>query len=135
MTSPVPASPASPTVLWHASAWTDLAAAQVGDTLTLRPGSQTAEGRGVYFSEDAPRPTAAEGAKGSPTVLVRIETTSGAGWWRTKLGVARKAGRPRTWHSDGKSVTLLVLGRESGHPSDPVVLRCAWTFKGWAVAA
>lgn len=134
MPTPSP-TPAAPAVLWHASAWADLAAAHPGDEFTLRPGPQAVEGRGVYFSEGVPRPSAAEGAGGAPTVLVRIDAPSGFGWWRTKPGVARKAGRPRTWHSDGKSIVLLVLERDDGVDGGPVTLRCAWTFEGWAVAA
>lgn len=97
--------------LVHVSGWTALAGLTVGAAFTLVPGSQCAEGVGVYFAEGAARVSAAEGCKGQPTAIVELEASSSVGWWRTKAGIAKKFGRPVTWHTSGKSVTCAVLNR------------------------
>lgn len=112
---------------YHVSGWADLASAQCGTEFTLRPGTQCAEGLGVYFSETAPRVSAAEGCCNNPTAIIVIEVESSVGWWRTKPGIARKFGRPITWHTDGKSVTCKV---EAVEGENPPVLRCTWSFTG-----
>lgn len=98
------------TSLFHVSGWQHLATLRVGDSFTLIPGPQHAEGVGVYFSESAPVPTStAEGARTGVSAVVQITTSSSVGWWRTKASLARKFGRPRTWHSDGKQVLCRVV--------------------------
>ncbi len=72
---------------------------------------QGAEGHGVYFSEGAPvAATTAEGthSRGTAAIVV-IEVESASGWWRTKASLAKKFGRARTWHSDGKNVECKVV--------------------------
>jgi len=116
-------------LLYHLSNWADLASAQVGSTFTLRPGSQCAEGPGVYFSEGTPRLTAAEGAKGRPVAAIRIEAClNDASWWRSKGGKAKKFAKARTWHTNGASLQCKVhsiseIELECGMVG---VLHCSW---------
>ena len=72
-----------------------------------------AEGSGVYFSEGAPRYTAAEGSHERPSAVIVIDRPqSPTGWWRSKNAVCQKYGRPRTWHTAGKSLALIVTRRD-----------------------
>jgi hypothetical protein len=101
-------------MLYHYSTHPVLATASAGDTFTLRPGAQGAEGLGVYFAE-RPRLQAADAiASGVPcTGCVVIDRPAAqAGWFVTKLSLARKFGRPRTWHTCGRSLTLTVVSVE-----------------------
>ena len=110
--------------IYHVSGWGLLASLRSGDVFELVLGSQHAEGPGVYFSEGAPRLTAAEGAAGRPTAIVEVEldVVSAAGWWRSKASIARKHGRPLTWHSAGARVACVV--REVGMLEGLPLLRC-----------
>ena len=95
--------------LFHVSGWSKLQSVSAGDTFKLIPGPQGAEGSGVYFSEGVPRISAAEGAGNGVMGIICINRpTSPKGWYRTKNSVCRKFGRPRTWHSAGKDVELIV---------------------------
>ena len=96
--------------LYHISGWGELSDAEVGDTFTLKPGRQNAEGLGVYFSEGAPvKVTTAEGtAQSGATAVVETGVSGTAGWRRTKPSIARKFNRPITWHTDGKSLSCKV---------------------------
>lgn len=101
--------------LFHRSSFVELRNCAVGDSFTLRPGPQGAEGLGVYFSEGAPvRPTTAEGctAEGQSAIVV-IATPSRTGWWLSKNGKSR-FGKPRTWHTEGKTLELRVTQIEEG---------------------
>ena len=99
--------------LYHVSGWDGIATAQPGDSFTLRPGGQGAEGGGVYFSEGAPRYSAAEGSHGRPSAVIVIDRPqSPTGWWRSKNAVCQKYGRPRTWHTAGESLALIVARRD-----------------------
>jgi hypothetical protein len=116
------------TKLYHVSNWTALAVAKPGDKFTLRPGPQCAEGPGVYFSEGVPRLTAAEGAgREGLSAIVEIKCDNTDGWWRSKSCKSRKFGKPRTYHSYGKEITITVVSvhYEFGCP----VLVCDWEFK------
>ncbi len=96
-------------MLYHVSGWQELRGAAVGSTHTLRPGPQGAEGRGVYFSEGEPRYSAAEGAVSGVVAVIAIpRPVSAQGWYRTKNGACRKHGRPRTWHTQGRDLTVRV---------------------------
>lgn len=123
-----------PTRLFHISSYVELKAARVGDEFVLVPGPQGAEGPGVYFSEAMPRSeSAAEGthAKGVAAVLA-IDVFSSWGWWRMKPAIARKFGRPRTWHTDGKSLRVRVQERGEIDLGDGVPVRllvCSWAFR------
>jgi hypothetical protein len=111
-------------VIYHVSSHPALVAARPGDVFTLIPGPQHAEGLGVYFSESEPRLTAAEGAgRLGLTGVVAIEPASPDGWWRSKGGKARKFGKARTWHSDGKNVRCQVREVRDG------VTYCDFIFK------
>lgn len=114
--------------LYHVSGWSALALCGVGSEFTLRPGTQCAEGVGVYFAEGQPRFSAAEGTGGHPTAVICLDAGEGdaAGWWQSKAAKARKFGKPRTWHSDGKSLRCIVqaIGEYEAVP----LLQCAWTF-------
>ena len=96
--------------LYHITGWRDLAKKEPGDTFTLKPGQQHAEGPGVYFSQDVPvKVTTAEGtAQSGAAAVVETEASSAAGWWRTKPSIARKFNRPITWHTDGKPLSCEV---------------------------
>lgn len=94
--------------LFHVSGYAELANKKMGDSFFLHPGQQGAEGSGVYFSENTPRFTAAEGARKNVTAVIVIEAALKDGWWRSKGYVTRKFGRPRTWHSDGKSMLCSI---------------------------
>lgn len=96
--------------LYHITGWRDLAKKEPGDTFTLKPGQQHAEGPGVYFSQDVPvKVTTAEGtAQSGAAAVVETEAFNAAGWWRTKPSIARKFNRPITWHTDGKPLSCEV---------------------------
>lgn len=98
-------------LLFHVSGWAELLAAHPGDIVTLLPGPQGAEGRGVYFSEGSPRVSAAEGCarSGSDPITLIVPAPSPQGWWRSKKSVCHKHGRPRTWHSAGREVRIAVI--------------------------
>jgi hypothetical protein len=120
---------AETTYLYHRSSWPALGAAAVGDAFVLHPGIQGAEGSGVYFSEGVPVvASTAEGVgrAGSESAIVRVEVGSPAGWWRTKAGLAKKFGRPRTWHSDGKSLRIVV--RDVSSLDGVPLLTCDWSW-------
>ena len=96
------------TRLFHVSGYGELKDKEKGDSFVLNPGPQGAEGKGVYFAENDPRFTAAEGAKDGASAVVVIGADSKDGWWRSKGFVAKKFGRPRTWHSEGKDVRCTI---------------------------
>lgn len=109
--------------LYHVSTWKDLSSAKAGDSFILKPGPQGAEGPGVYFAEGKPRPSAADATITSiATRTVAIEVESAKGWWRTKMGLCRKFGRARTWHSQGKEI-LITVEREEGD-----IVHCKWQW-------
>ena len=115
--------------LYHLSSWKDLAALKVGDTFTLTPGPQGAEGNGVYFSENEPRAlSSADGVvrSGELSAVVEIPVDSPKGWWRSKGSVVRKFKRPRTWHTDNKRMKLIVndIKMENGVPH----ISCEWEW-------
>jgi hypothetical protein len=115
--------------LFHVSAWGALSDAQAGETFILRPGTQNAEGVGVYFSESAPRLTAAEGAgRSGLAAIIQICATEPDGWWRSKGGKARKFGKPRTWHSDKKQVQITVISIGNSEYGCPILV-CDWKFE------
>ena len=109
--------------LFHVSGWSSLSDLSPGVSFVLKPGTQNAEGIGVYFSEGEPRPTAAEGSRDSQKHYIKIVVDNSRGWWRTSPGNVKKFNRPRTWHTDGKSIELKFLGKdEKGY------LVCNWRF-------
>lgn len=114
----------SVSTLYHVSGWSRLSSIQKGDAFTLLPGTQCAEGRGVYFSEGVPRISAAEGARGVPSVIICIEVEASLGWWRSKAAKNKKFRKARTWHSMGKGVHCFV---DSIDPSGAV--KCSWEWK------
>jgi len=101
-------------VLYHASAWPRLRHAQPGQTITLRPGAQNAQGLGVYFSEGRPDVRAADSVRlAGLSCVLRLEgVNSHKGWYRSKPSNDKKKGRPRTWHSMGKAVKAEVLAND-----------------------
>lgn len=113
------------THLYHASSWEALASLNKDDTFTLIPGSQCAEGQGVYFSEGAERVSASDSvySSGTHSATVVLEVCCATGWWRSKKSALKKKGRTRTWHSSSKSIECRVARRE-GH-----LLYCEWSFK------
>ncbi len=94
--------------LFHISGWEELKEKEIGGIFTLHPGPQGAEGKGVYFSEKQPRFSAAEGAREKHFTVVVIETNPSKDWWKSKSYVERKFQRPRTWHSEGKSLECRI---------------------------
>jgi hypothetical protein len=119
------------TTLHHVSGWQALATVQVGDLFTLMPGAQNAEGVGVYFSEEHARLSAAEGAHMQPTAVISIEVVTAVGWWQSKASKARKFAKPRTWHSNGKSICCRVVAISEAHLASVQVrvLHCSWKWK------
>ena len=110
--------------LFHCSAWKLLADAEIGQEYTLIPGRQCAEGLGVYFSEGKPRPQSSDSCVLSGmTAIIAIEVSDEEGWWISKLGKSKKFGKPRTWHSEGKSVSIRVDKIEDG------VIHCFWRWQ------
>ena len=115
----------SKTKLFHISSHPKLKNIKKGDTFKLKPGSQGAEGFGVYFSEVKPRPKAAEGAnRTEKTGIIQIEPESSKGWWKSKGFKTRKFGKPRTWHSDGKNIKCKVK-----EITVEGVLKCSHSFE------
>jgi len=112
--------------LFHVSGFAELTEKEEGDKFVLTPGSNGAEGKGVYFAENEPRFSAAEGAQKGVRVVVVIETDTTSGWWRSKGYVVRKFGRPRTWHSDEKEISLKVNKAEA--INDVKYLYCDWQW-------
>lgn len=110
--------------LFHITNWEKIPK-KCGESFTLKPGRHNAEGVGVYFSQESSRPTAADGTtSGTCAALIEIEAQGNEGWWKTKNFICRKHGRPRTFHSDKKSLICTILSI-SGWGK----LTCSW---GWA---
>lgn len=98
-------------MLYHYSTHPELKNAHTGMYFTLNPGTQCAEGVGVYFAEE-PRKLAADAIAfgGVCTGCVVIDRpASQRGWWVTKLSQSKKFGKPRTWHTAGRSMELVVV--------------------------
>ena len=116
--------------LFHVSGWDHLSDVQVSDGFILKPGKQHAEGIGVYFSENEPRLSAAEGAQMHPSAVVILETSSNDGWYQSKAAKAKKFGKPRTWHSDSKSIACQVVAiEEIVLPCGATrLVRCSWEW-------
>lgn len=114
--------------LYHVSGNQDLHNKSIGDSFTLNPGPQGAEGPGVYFSESQPRFLAAEGANrtnGAPTVIT-IQPDSKKGWWRSKNAHVKKYNRPKTWHSLNKSIEFTIA--DINEMNGIRYLHCDWQF-------
>ena len=110
--------------LYHITAWENIPK-EVGAEFILVPGPQCAEGTGVFFSEGKPRPEAADGTyMGSCSALVQITASGREGWWKTKNSICRKFGRPRTYHSRGKSIKCRILDRQGWGK-----LICSWEWE------
>ena len=101
-------------VLYHASVWAGLREVQPGQEITLRPGTQNAQGLGVYFSEGRPDARAADSVRlaGLSCILCLEGVNSHKGWYRSKPSNDKKKGRPRTWHSMGNAVKAEVLAND-----------------------
>lgn len=112
--------------LYHISNWEALKTAVVGETYVLRPGTQNAEGVGVYFSEGEPRWTAAEGSvqKGVSAVIAIDTPLDATAWWLSKGGKARKFNKPRTWHSAGKNLAITIVSIDT--INNLPLLHCVW---------
>lgn len=118
--------------LYHVSAWSDLATKNVGEKFVLKPGTQNAEGVGVYFAEGVPSVKAADGVRfAQPTAIIAIDANDNAGWWQSKASKARKFGKPRTWHSSNKYIVAQVKRVETINLDGLVapVLHCTWQFQ------
>ena len=115
--------------LYHLSSWKNLAALKVGDTFTLTPGPQGAEGNGVYFSENEPRVlSSADGVvrSGELSAVIEIPVDSPKGWWRSKGSMVRKFGRPRTWHTDNKRMKCTI--KDIKMENDVPHIFCEWEW-------
>lgn len=114
--------------LYHVSGWQELKNKQIGDSFTLIPGPQGAETPGVYFSEQEPRFTAAEGANrlNGPKSVIIIQPEFANGWWRSKGFAEKKFNRPRTWHSKNKEVICTIKNIEERNSLR--YLDCDWRF-------
>lgn len=97
--------------IYHVSTWSALSQAKPGDTFILKPGTQNAEGAGVYFSETESVRAADSVYNGNAhTVTVVIESGPARDWFRSKKANL-KGDRARTWHSRGKSLKCQVEKR------------------------
>ena len=109
------------TKLYHISGWKEIDL-KIGYSFILRPGPQCAEGKGVYFSENTPRLSAAEGAKKGVSAIIEITAETKKGWWRSKSSVTKKYGRPRTWHSAGKNIFCTIENVQGKN------ITCSWEW-------
>ena len=97
---------------------------KIGAEFTLTPGTQCAEGIGVYFSEGEPRPDTADGTyRGSCAAVISIMVDGNEGWWKTKNSICRKYGRPRTYHSRGQKIRCRILKKKGWGK-----LNCSWEW-------
>jgi len=109
--------------LYHITNWENIPK-KVGDSFTLKPGTQCAEGMGVYFSDGEPRPDTADGTyMGSCAAVICITAAGNEGWWKTKNSICRKYNRPRTYHSQAKKIKCLILKKEGWGK-----LTCSWEW-------
>lgn len=108
-------------LLYHFSSHPALVSASVGSEFRLDPGTQNAEGLGVYFAE-SPRKGASDalvtGGKSCTGCVVIDRPATKSGWWVTSAAVARKKNRAKSWHTAGSSLILRVTRIESGE--DPL---------------
>jgi hypothetical protein len=120
--------PRASTTIYHASAWRGFSALTPGAEVVLLPGPQGAEGAGVYFAEEI-RVSASDScylAGGAMAVFAIQAEESDSAWWRTKKGLAKKFGKPRTWHTAGRKIALRVL---KVHSYEGIPLyECTWAF-------
>lgn len=118
--------------LFHVSGWEALRELNPGDVFTLRPGVHNAQGEGVYFSEELPRFTAAEGSRDKAKALIIIVAQDEDGWYRSRPELAVKHGKPRSWHTKGKSMDLKVLTRHMVDFNGEVIpsFNCVWKWNG-----
>lgn len=108
--------------LYHVSSIGDFS-----DTVILKPGTQNAEGLGVYFSEEI-RLTAAEGSRRlGRGIIFSIVATNSEGWWRSK-GAKKRFNKARTWHTESKSLKLTGLRIVSYFEGSLVVEPEKWEF-------
>ena len=109
--------------LYHITNWENIPR-NVGDSFTLKPGPQCAEGLGVYFSDGEPRPNTADGTyMGSCAAVIKIVAQGNESWWKTKNSICRKHGRPRTYHSQGRNIKCRILKKEGWGK-----LICSWEW-------
>ena len=84
-----------------------------GEEIILYPGTQNAQGIGVYFSEGEPDVRASDSVhlNGLAFIFVvdfdKSERKSDL-WYRSKRSNDKRKGRPRTWHSKGRPVKITV---------------------------
>ena len=77
--------------------------------ITLRPGTQGAQGAGVYLSEGEADIRASDSCvlNGLRCVFV-LECDTNKEWYRSKNSADRKKGRPKTWHTNGANLRVTV---------------------------
>lgn len=96
--------------------------------ICLCPGTQCAEGVGVYFSEGEPRLSAAEGTHAvGAGVIFCLVADNATGWWRTKNSTVKKFRRPRTWHTASKKINFSDL-HQIGEINKIPVITGEWRF-------
>jgi len=99
--------------LYHVTGWEGPAELRVGESFILNPGRQNAQGEGVYFSEEQPRFSAAEGTNGNPQAVIHIKGgLKSEGWYRSKAAFSEKYRYPRTRHTKGQSIKLTIVQKE-----------------------
>lgn len=119
--------PDNPVDLYHVTGWELPANLEVGDCFVLNPGTQNSQGEGVYFSEEMPRFTAAEGSKGKPTAIIHINGGQrGEGWFVSKSAFAKKYLKPKTHHTNGHKIELTIERREDNYQAGTPMLHCAY---------
>jgi hypothetical protein len=95
--------------LFHSSSHLFGEAAQ-GAVITLNPGTQNAQGSGVYCSLGSPDVRASDSvyAHGLKTMFVLTVADSKKYWYQSKGCRDRKKSRPQTWHTKGASLQVIV---------------------------
>jgi len=99
--------------LYHITGWDGPVNLDPGESFILNPGKQNAQGLGVYFSEEKPRFTAAEGTNGNPQAVIHIKGgLQSEGWYRSKAVFSIKYGYPRTRHTQSQRIKLIIKDKD-----------------------
>ncbi len=111
--------------IFHITSWEKIPR-ETGVQIRLRPGTQCAEGIGVYFSEGTPRLKSADGCVNkTPSAIIKIVTEKSqlCSWWKSK-GNKAKFGKPRTWHTNSNKELVLRIESSNDTWNGIQVLEC-----------
>ena len=95
--------------LFHASSFQGFRSLRAGDVVTLRPGKQNAQGVGVYLSAGAPDVRASDSVhEAGLAVVFDLSVDTDKSWYASKNSADRKKGRPKTWHTQGRDLSVRI---------------------------